>query len=175
MLLAAFFVADTANAQVTFDWATVGNPGNPGEVRPQGTFGSVADVYRISKHEVTNDQYTAFLNAVAGADPNGLYNASMGISASGGITQSGTGGNFSYAVKSGQGNHPVNFVSFLDAMRFTNWLENGQPVGAQGSGTTEDGVYTSVLGWTKRAQARPLSSFPVKTSGTRRLIIRTTV
>jgi formylglycine-generating enzyme required for sulfatase activity len=30
-----------------------------------------------------------------------------------------------------------NFVSFFDAMRFTNWLQNGQ-----GSGSTESGVYT---------------------------------
>ena len=29
-------------------------------------------------------------------------------------------------------NRPVNFVSYFDAMRFTNWLENGQ-----GSGGTE--------------------------------------
>ena len=29
------------------------------------------------------------------------------------------------------------YVSFFDAMRFTNWLHNGQ-----GSGDTESGVYT---------------------------------
>ncbi|MHC5110450.1 MAG: hypothetical protein ACYTHJ_11290, partial [Planctomycetota bacterium] len=29
------------------------------------------------------------------------------------------------------GNKPVNFVSFFDAMRFVNWLHNGQPSGAQ--------------------------------------------
>ena len=27
------------------------------------------------------------------------------------------------------GNKPVNYVSFFDAMRFTNWLENGQTIG----------------------------------------------
>ncbi len=33
----------------------------------------------------------------------------------------------------------MNYVSFFDAMRFTNWLENGQPTGGSG---TESGVYT---------------------------------
>ena len=39
-------------------------------------------------------------------------------------------------------NKPVVYISFFDAMRFVNWLENGQPTGEQGPGTTEDGVYT---------------------------------
>ena len=37
---------------------------------------------------------------------------------------------------------PVNFVSFYDSLRFANWLHNGQPTGAQGNSTTEDGAYT---------------------------------
>jgi sulfatase modifying factor 1 len=37
---------------------------------------------------------------------------------------------------------PVNYVSFWNALRFVNWLENGQPVGAPGPLTTEDGGYT---------------------------------
>jgi formylglycine-generating enzyme required for sulfatase activity len=36
----------------------------------------------------------------------------------------------------------VNYVSYWDACRFTNWLNNGQPTGAQGVGTTETGAYT---------------------------------
>src|SRR5262249_40086626 len=35
-----------------------------------------------------------------------------------------------------------NYVSFWDALRFANWLHNGQPVGPQGAATTEDGSYT---------------------------------
>jgi formylglycine-generating enzyme required for sulfatase activity len=38
-------------------------------------------------------------------------------------------------------NRPVNYVSWADAARFTNWLHNGQPTGLQSSNTTEDGVY----------------------------------
>ena len=41
-------------------------------MQDNGTFGAVDYVYRISKHEVTNAQYTEFLNAVdpTGANPN---------------------------------------------------------------------------------------------------------
>ena len=99
-------------AQVTFDWATVGNPNNaPDQLYKFNNsgnllFGAVADVYRISKHEVTNDQYTEFLNAVADTDTNGLYNPSMGSDAHalGGITQSGSSGSFSYLDLSVSGN-----------------------------------------------------------------------
>ena len=37
--------------------------------------------YQIGKYEVTAGQYTEFLNAVAKADPNGLYNTTMGDTA----------------------------------------------------------------------------------------------
>jgi len=40
------------------------------------------------------------------------------------------------------GNKPVSFVSFWDSARFTNWLHNGQPSGAQDNSSTEDGAYT---------------------------------
>ncbi len=128
-------------APVTFDWATVGNPGNADDTHGAG-YGSVAYTYRISKTEVTNAQYTVFLNAVATADPNGLYNPDMWLNTFGSkIQRSGTSGSYTYSVATERANRPVNFVSYLDAMRFTNWLENGQPTGAQGPGTTEDGVY----------------------------------
>ena len=125
---------------VTFDWATVGNAGNGAD---NNGIGAVSYSYRISKHEVTNAQYTEFLNAVADTDTNGLYNPSMNSHASGGITRTGVNGSFRYAVKSGRENNPVIYVSFFDSMRFVNWLENGQPSEVlQGSETTEDGVYT---------------------------------
>ncbi len=49
-----------ALAEVTFDWATVGNPGNAADPLNSGTIpgiGSVAYEYSIAKHEVTNAQY----------------------------------------------------------------------------------------------------------------------
>jgi formylglycine-generating enzyme required for sulfatase activity len=110
----------------------------------------VASPYQIAVTEVTNAQYAEFLTAVArtanllnGADPNGLYNTEMGDSALGGITRSGDGMLFDYAytVKEGFADKPVNFTSFWDAARFANWLQNGQPSGAQSATTTESGAY----------------------------------
>lgn len=75
---------------MTLEWATVGNPGNPGEGAFAGdtsNYGSVGYVYQISKHEVTNSQYAEFLNAKAASDPSALYNTNMGSDANGGITR----------------------------------------------------------------------------------------
>ncbi len=133
-----------ASAEVTFEWVTVGNPGNAEDPLNSAIvpgIGSVAYVYRIAKHEVTNDQYTEFLNAVAATDTNALYYDS-GSHLLAGITQSGSSGSFTYTVKTNMGNKPVNLMSFFNAMRFVNWLHNGQPTGAQDASTTEDGVYT---------------------------------
>jgi len=125
---------------VTIDWVTVGDPGNPADTATNcfaANCGSVAEVYRISKTEVTNAQYAEFLNLKAASDPLGLYNTSMGSNAQGGITRSGSSGSFSYAVKLGFADKPVNYVSFYDSLRFTNWLNNGQ-----GSADTDTGAYT---------------------------------
>ncbi len=126
---------------VTIDWVPVGAPGNVCDVQAQGCFGAVAYSYRISKYEVTNAQYTEFLNAVAVTDTNGLYSASMS-GPYGGITRSGSPGSYSYSAITDRGSMPVNYVSFWDSLRFANWLHNGQPAGAQGNATTEDGAYT---------------------------------
>jgi formylglycine-generating enzyme required for sulfatase activity len=136
--------ANPAFAQVTFEWNTVSYAANPED--PENSddipgIGSVANVYRIAKHEVTNSQYAVFLNAVADTDTNDLYNASMGSDPRGGILRSGSSGSFAYTVKADMGNKPVNFVSVFDSMRFVNWLHNGQPSGTQNASTTEDGVY----------------------------------
>ena len=142
LILGCAFLLGAPASAVTIDWVSVGGAGNTCETQSQGCFGAVADVYRIAETEVTNAQYTEYLNAVADADPNALYNANMDSSSSGGITQSGSSGSFSYTVKTGFADKPVNFVSFYDSLRFANWLENGQPTGAQGNATTEDGAYT---------------------------------
>ncbi len=128
-----------AIAEVTFEWATVGSPRNAADA---AGCGSVANEYRIAKFEVTNDQFTEFLNAVAATDTNSLFSTFMGSDPRGGITQSGVSGSFTYNVKANMGSKPVNYVSFFDAMRFVNWLQNGQPAGDQNAATTEAGVYT---------------------------------
>lgn len=139
----SFLVSWTSAVQaVTFPWAIVGNPGNAPdtEVRYNGTtgYGSVDYTYRISKYEVTNGQYTEFLNAVdpLGTNELGLYISQM-FWHGGGIEFDGDAANGSKYVTNSGSNQPVVYVSFFDAMRFVNWLENGQ-----GSGSTESGTYT---------------------------------
>lgn len=147
-------IAPIASAQVTLDWATVGNAGNAGDPSnpTSGPLGAVAYEFRIGAFEVTNAQYASFLNAVAASDPRGLFNPSMGTDPRGGITRSGSAGSFTYAVRPNMGNKPVNFVNSLDAIRMANWLTNGQ-----GSGSTESGVYT-LNGNTVTAITRNLSN-----------------
>jgi sulfatase modifying factor 1 len=131
--LVSVLLASTAGAVVTIDYVTVGDAGNANDTTG---FGGVAYEYMIGKYEVTNAQYAEFLNAVAATDTYSLYSDSMDSDVRGGITQNGTDGSCTYSVKTNMGDKPVNFVSFSDAMRFTNWINNGQ-----GAATTESGAY----------------------------------
>ena len=127
----------SASASITMDWVNVGNAGNAADTTG---YGAVAYAYQIGKHEVTNAQYAAFLNAADpnGANANGVYNALMGSNARGGITyDSGAASGAKYTLRANMGNKPVNYVSWYDSARFTNWVNNGQ-----GAGSTETGAYT---------------------------------
>jgi formylglycine-generating enzyme required for sulfatase activity len=105
----------------------------------------VAYEYQIGKYHVTIGQYTAFLNAVAVTDTYSLYNANMATNLNvAGIAQAGVSGSFTYSVITNGGisvNRPITYVSWWDAARFSNWMANGQPTGAQSSTTTENGAY----------------------------------
>ncbi|MBL0926966.1 MAG: SUMF1/EgtB/PvdO family nonheme iron enzyme [Phycisphaerales bacterium] len=138
-------VAPIASASITIPTVPIGNPGNAADPLTGSVYGSVGYTYNIGTTEVTNAQYTAFLNAVAASDPNSLYNPSM-AGTFGGITRSGSAGAYTYTTISGRANNPVNFVSFGDAVRFANWLHNGQPTGGATASTTEDGAYTLASG-----------------------------
>lgn len=134
------------SAAVTIDWVTIGDPGNAAQSAANRThsfgsggdgYGAVADIFRISRNETTIAQYAAFLNAKATTDPYNLYNPNMASNSTiAGISRSGTSGSYSYSVI-GTANRPITFLSWFDAARFTNWLNNGQ-----GSGDTETGAYT---------------------------------
>lgn len=138
LILAGFAsIGRAVHAQITIDWVVVGNPGNAPDIlypssNPENLqFGAVNYTYRIGRNEVTNFQYSEFLNRVAASDPNSLFNPSMDIA------RSGIDGSYAYSPNATYENNPVRYVSYLDAMRFTNWLHNGQ-----GSGGTESGAYT---------------------------------
>ncbi len=131
LVIASNIFGTLVSASVTIDWVTVGNPGNAADTTG---YGAVAYAYQIGKYEVTNSQYSAFLNSAAKTDSYGLYNASM---SSFGITRGGSSGSYTYSVTTALANRPVALVSWFDAARFANWLANGQ-----GSASTETGSYT---------------------------------
>jgi sulfatase modifying factor 1 len=130
-------VASTHAHAVTIDWVTVGDAGNAADTT---TYGAVADAFQIMKFEWTNSQYVEFLNAVDpnGTNPNAIYDTSMGSNARGGISfDANASAGSKYDPKPNMGDKPVNYVSWWDAARVANWLQNGQ-----GTGSTETGAYT---------------------------------
>jgi formylglycine-generating enzyme required for sulfatase activity len=148
---------------VSIEWATVGDPGNaPDNVWPPNIIyvgpdvpqvGAVDYRYRIGKFEISNVQYAEFLNAIAAEDKNELFhpfmdpaNVEPDFYPIGGIVQQGSSGEFTYELVPGRENWPVTNVSFWNAIRFANWIHNGQPTGGQDESTTEDGAYTISLG-----------------------------
>ncbi len=146
LLLAAFTLCLAPTpANAAPDWLAIGDVGNADDPQPQGGFGGVDYDYAISRFETTNADYVAFLNAKASSDPLGLYNPSMGDDTSNpstaGILRAGTPGSYVYTARAGFESKPVNFVSFFDAMRFANWIHNGE-----GNGDTETGAYTLLGG-----------------------------
>jgi sulfatase modifying factor 1 len=145
-LFAAFINATPADAQplVTIETVTVGDAGNP-SVGYFGPYGAVDYEYAIGKYEVTIGQYTTFLNSVASVTSDSyivdLWSASMTSNLRiAGISRSGSGtlaSPYSYSVI-GSGNRPITYVSWFDAARFANWINNGATNGA----STETGAYT---------------------------------
>ncbi|HOW72228.1 MAG TPA: SUMF1/EgtB/PvdO family nonheme iron enzyme [Phycisphaerae bacterium] len=142
-------VFDMPPGFVNLETVPVGNPGNAADMRynldqrPEG-FGRVDYTYNIGKYEVTAGQYCEFLNKVAATDTYFLYDELMERTryrAGCGISRSGLSGHYTYSVDAAFSNRPVNCVTYGDACRFANWLHNGQPTGAQGTGTTESGAY----------------------------------
>ena len=136
-LLAA---APAVAADPGIEWVTVGDPGNPPDAATGR--GAVAGPFQISKHEVTVGQYAAFLNAVAKNDPHGLWTGGLPI------TRTGDPGAFAYAAAAGHEREPVVRVTFLDCMRFANWLHHLQAAAAPADPAqlTETGAYEIAAG-----------------------------
>jgi sulfatase modifying factor 1 len=121
---------------------TVGDAGNAPD---SDGLGSVASPFLISVYDTTVAQYVLFLQDTAQSDPYGEWHAFMSQNpAIGGsaIMRSGSQGNYNYSFPSAYANLPVSSTNLGDALRYVNWLSNGQPsTGQEGPGTTETGSY----------------------------------
>jgi formylglycine-generating enzyme required for sulfatase activity len=147
VLLVLFALATHARA-VVIATSPVENRGNlpDAELMTDSTagYGRVNYGFSIGTFEVTNAQYVEFLNFVdpAGSNDLGLYHPSMNSDANGGIRFfSAAGPGMKYVSKAGRANQPATWVSWYDAIRFANWMHNGQ-----GVGSTETGSYTLLGG-----------------------------
>jgi len=131
-----------AQSLVTVETVTVGDAGN---VADATGYGAVTNVFAIGRYEVTIGQYAAFLNSAASVTSDSyivdLWNANMTSNLNiAGISRSGSGtlaSPYSYSVI-GSGNRPITYVSWFDAARFANWMNNG----ATNAASTETGAYT---------------------------------
>jgi formylglycine-generating enzyme len=131
----AIFLTSTTRA-VVIQTVPVGSPGNAPDPATGSRYGAVPYDYNIGTYDVTNAQYAEFLNAKASvSDPYGLWSM-PNPSGDEGISRTGVGP-YVYSVNPGYANKPVVYVSWFDAIRFVNWLQNGQ-----GNGDTESGTYS---------------------------------
>ena len=141
-ILVAISLVTPAFAVINIDYASIGNAGNAADAATGSVYGAVAYAYQIAKNETTISQYAEFLNAAAKTDSYSLYSPNMTTSYINGISQSGVSGSFTYSVNPGSANKPITFVSWFDAARFCNWLQNGQQTGAGAALTAETGANT---------------------------------
>jgi len=136
VVAAALLLAAGAVQAVVIETVPVGNPGNAADATG---YGAVDHNYKIGKYEVTTGQFVEFLNFhhhhthISFTPPSYFPGGNH-------ITQSGSGTTddpYIYSVDPEYANNPVAYVSFWDACRFVNWLNNGQ-----GDGDAESGAYT---------------------------------
>lgn len=148
--LVVFGLMSSASA-ADFTWQKVGSIGNA--ANPTTGLGRVTENFKISAYETTISQYADFLNnSYAGKNGlYGVYNTSIGSTSSlvqpegVGITQSGSAGSYTYTVRTGFADRPVNNINWFSAARFVNWYANGQSTAPT---ATETGSYTLVGGQT---------------------------
>ena len=181
VLAAGSAQADVFNmpaGQTSLQLVSVGDPGNAANTIGYA-YGSVGYTYRMGKYEVTAGQYNEFLNAVAKNDTHGLYAAGMWDDFYTGrtIARSGNAGHYSYLVSPDRVNQPITFVNLWDAYRFVNWLQNGQPSGAQTTRQQRMGHTRSmdtrepIRAWFN-VTPEPSGSSPVIMNGIKRRITR---
>lgn len=152
-----FRIAKNISAIDNTNYVVVGNAGDAGDPS-NSDLGRVNIEFQIKKYPVTNAEYVAFLNAVARTSINSvsLWVTNMGnASSGGGISRTlSNGGIYTYAIINNMENKPVNYIDWFSAVRYINWLHNGQPVGPPGPSTTETGPYT-LINFVKAGLSKP--------------------
>lgn len=163
-----------AFATVWVPWVTVDDPGNPPDLVHTDPWdshraddgwwntipvaGHVGYTFEIAETPISVAEYAEFLNAIAADDP---HHVISGIHRSFSkqvfywpavIIRSGEPGSYTYEGTPGWENHTA-AVHPYSAMRFANWMHNGQPTGPQGPATTESGAYDCVNGRVKTPPA----------------------
>lgn len=117
-------------------WTRVDQPGNISDILTGR--GCVPYEYEISTGEITNAQFSDFLNSVANiADSHNIYTRSMSTGVNGGILRKKNGNIFQYEPREGFENRPVAYLSWFALARYANWLHYGRPTGLQILGVTE--------------------------------------
>jgi len=142
---------------VTIETVPIGNPRNSKD-KDTG-YGAVAHEFAMGKYDVTVAQYAAFLNAKADIPPNKVIEDLWCVEMTGFnkrgkaekpgplITRTGSGTTadpYKYEVATTpewgerSGDRPICWVTWFDAARFANWINNG----ATKSADTEKGAYS---------------------------------
>lgn len=136
-----------SRAMLEVDMVVVTDPGNAPDQAYGGfgPYGAMEVVFSIGRHEITNAQYAAFLNAMASSDPFELYTPATKFPLTQGILRQGNPGAYRYTLAEHMASKPVNFVTWHSAARFANWMANGQPLGSAGPHSTENGAYDMSL------------------------------
>ena len=130
------------------------------EPDPNHGFGAVGYAYEMQRTEISNADYAAFLNAVAGdLDQFGLFRRDMESGVVGGIERRAAGRGWSYRAKSGWERRPVTYLTWFALARYANWRHFGMPTGSgQVLGSTEGDATTGAYD-TRAFPARPGAPF----------------
>jgi formylglycine-generating enzyme required for sulfatase activity len=134
-------------APLSITYVPVGDAGNSAD--PGTHLGCVTTPYEIGKYEVTVAEWSVFLNAVASKkDLHGFYDERMSTDP---VVASierllSNDGFYYYLPITGREGSPITYVSYYNALRFCNWLQNGQPNQLQGEdlveASVENGAYS---------------------------------
>jgi len=135
-------LAVDAQAEVTFDWVTITDPGNAGWQHPgtprfppvypwETPRGSVGHEYRIGRTEITTGQWIDFVNTFS---TQGMHDGYFAMPSSWGADIDPTyhGPGFRWRLISDESAQwPVAGISWRTAATYANWLHNGQSADPQ--------------------------------------------